>query len=95
MTPAQEKLFAYVHSAGRSVGLELRWGPTGGVCEGNNLFAAGCPNVDTLGPRGGNLHSDQEYALMDSFAERARLSLALLHGFATGAFDARGLRTGA
>lgn len=92
MTPAQQQLFGFVHRAGERVGLDLKWAPTGGVCEGNNLFAAGCPNVDTLGPRGGHLHSDQEYALTDSFAERAKLSLALLHGFATGAFDARSLR---
>jgi len=92
MTPAQQQLFAFVHRAGESVGLDLKWAPTGGVCEGNNLFAAGCPNVDTLGPRGGHLHSDREYALTDSFPERAKLSLVMLHGFATGAFDARALR---
>jgi glutamate carboxypeptidase len=92
MTPMQTQLFTFVRRAGESIGLDLRWRPTGGVCEGNNLFAAGCPSVDTLGPCGGELHSDGEYALMDSFTERAKLSLALLHGFATGAFDARALR---
>lgn len=92
MTPAQAMLFSWVKQAGAGVGLDLSWSPTGGVCEGNNLFAAGCPNVDTLGPCGGNLHSDQEYALMESFTARAKLSLTLLHGFASGAFDARALR---
>jgi glutamate carboxypeptidase len=92
MTPAQATLFAWLKQAGATLGVDLAWSSTGGVCEGNNLFAAGCPNVDTLGPCGGNLHSDQEYALMDTFTERAKLSLALLDGFATGAFDARSLR---
>jgi glutamate carboxypeptidase len=94
MTPAQETLFGWVRGAGESLGLSLAWSPTGGVCEGNNLFAAGCPNVDTLGVCGGNLHSDQEYALIDTFTERAKLSLMLLHGFASGALDARSLREG-
>ena len=94
MTPAQEKLFGWVRGAGQTLGLALAWSPTGGVCEGNNLFAAGCPNVDTLGVCGGNLHSDQEYALMETFTERAKLSLLLLNGFATGALDARSLRGG-
>jgi len=95
MTPVQQKLFGWVHEAGALLGVDLAWHATGGVCEGNNLFAAGCPNVDTLGVCGGNLHSDQEYALIDTFTERAKLSLLLLHGFATGALDARSLREGA
>jgi glutamate carboxypeptidase len=92
MTPAQETLFGWAREAGGALGLDLAWAPTGGVCEGNNLFAAGCPNIDTLGPCGGHLHSDQEFALIPSFAERAKLSFLLLHGFANGAFDARTLR---
>ena len=95
MTPAQDTLFGWLRGAGDALGLSLAWSPTGGVCEGNNLFAAGCPTVDSLGVCGGNLHSDQEYALMDTFTERAKLSLLLLEGFASGRLDARGLRDGA
>jgi glutamate carboxypeptidase len=92
MTDKLATLFGYVREAGREIGLALEWRASGGVCEGNNLFAAGCANIDTLGVRGANLHSDQEYALMDSFAERAKLSLLLLDGVASGRFDVRGLR---
>jgi glutamate carboxypeptidase len=92
MTATQARLFAWVRAAGGELGLELAWRPTGGVCEGNNLFAAGCPNIDTLGPCGGHLHSDQEYALKTTFAERAKLSFLMLHNFATGAWDARALK---
>ena len=67
-------------------------GPSGGVCEGNNLAAAGCPNIDTLGPCGGGLHTDQEFALIPSFAERAQLSLLLLAGVERGLFDVRSLK---
>jgi glutamate carboxypeptidase len=92
MTPVQQKLFGWAREAGALIGVELAWHATGGVCEGNNLFAAGCPNIDTLGVRGANLHSDQEYALKDSFGERAKLSFLMLDHFARGAWDARALR---
>lgn len=92
MNAAQERLFGWARDAGAQLGLDIKWGPTGGVCEGNNLFSAGCPNIDTLGVRGGLIHSDQEFALADSFAERAKLSTLLLHGFASGRYDARSLR---
>lgn len=92
MTPGFATMLAWTRHAGAAIGLDVNWAPTGGVCEGNNLAAAGCPNVDTLGVRGAHLHSDQEYALMSSFAERAQLSSLLLAGVASGAFDPRGLR---
>lgn len=91
-TPAQELVFAQVAAAGKAVGLELVYKDTGGVCEGNNLAASGCANVDTLGPRGGLIHSDQEFAILDSFPERIRLSLAILVGYATGQMDAKAPR---
>jgi glutamate carboxypeptidase len=92
MTPVQQKLFGWVREAGADLGVDLQWHATGGVCEGNNLFAAGCPNIDTLGVRGANLHSDQEYALKSSFGERAKLSFLMLDRFARGVWDARALR---
>lgn len=92
MTPAFATLLNWTKAAGAAIGVDLAWAPTGGVCEGNNLAAAGCPNVDTLGVRGAHLHSDQEYALMSSFAERAQLSFLLLCGLASGDFDVKALR---
>ena len=50
----------------------------------NKIAAAGLPVVDTMGPRGGNLHSPQEYLLLDSLAERAKLSALLLMKLASG-----------
>lgn len=94
LTPTQERVIGFVRAAGADLGLDLPVRPSGGVCEGNNLAAAGCPNVDTLGPCGGGLHSPEEFAVMSTFAERAKLSLLVLHGIATGRFDVRGLRDG-
>ncbi|MBY0563729.1 MAG: hydrolase [Hyphomonadaceae bacterium] len=87
----QKTMVAWMREAGAVLGLDLKFQPSGGVCEGNNLFAAGCPNIDTLGPCGGGLHSDQEFALIPSFSERAKLSFLLLAGLARAAFDIRAL----
>ncbi|KJS31751.1 MAG: acetylornithine deacetylase [Desulfatitalea sp. BRH_c12] len=84
ISPANEKLFAAVAACGHMLGVPLTWQATGGCCDGNNLAAAGLPNVDTLGVRGGNLHSDREYALLDSLAERAKISALLLMRLASG-----------
>ena len=66
--------------------MEVSWKPTGGCCDGNNLAAAGLPNIDTLGVRGGHIHTDKEYVLLDSFTERAKLSALLLLNYAAGNF---------
>jgi glutamate carboxypeptidase len=88
----QRTMAAWTHRAGEALGLDLQFRPSGGVCEGNNLAAAGCPNIDTLGPCGGGLHSDQEFAIIPSFAERAKLSFLMLAGVERGLFDPKSLR---
>ncbi len=89
---AQAELFGKVRKVGALIGQDIAWKPSGGVCEGNNLFAAGLPNVDTLGVRGGDIHSENEFAWPDSFAERAQLSALILMKLAAGEIDARGVR---
>jgi glutamate carboxypeptidase len=88
MSPANQRMFEWTRTAGSAIGLDIRWNDTGGVCEGNNLWASGCPNVDTLGVCGADIHSDRERAKLSSFAERARLSAVMLMAFARGRFDA-------
>ncbi|MBW8745136.1 MAG: hypothetical protein JF628_12500, partial [Sphingomonas sp.] len=90
--PAQQALFAAVREAGALIGQSLAWAPSGGVCEGNNLFAAGLPGIDTLGVRGGDIHSEREYAWPESFVERARLSALILAKLAEGSIDGPALR---
>lgn len=62
----------------------MTWRKSGGVSDGNKLAAAGLPVVDTMGPRGGGLHSPDEYLLLDSLPERAKLSALLLMKLAAG-----------
>ena len=93
MDEAQSALFDGVRRAAAGlIGQEIGWRDSGGVCEGNNLYAAGLPNVDTLGVRGGDIHSEAEYALPESFLERAQLSAMILMKLASGEIDARRLK---
>jgi len=92
MAPANKVVFNWVKQAGACLGQDIRWAPSGGVCEGNNLWAAGCPNVDTLGVRGGNIHSDREYIKLSSLAERTKLAALIMLKLASGDFDAHAVK---
>ena len=78
MTEAQQSLFQLAQQAGEALGLTLTQTPTGGCCEGNNLAAAGLVNLDTMGVRGFGIHTQREYACIDSFVERAALTVLLI-----------------
>ncbi|MGQ9372044.1 hydrolase [Azospirillum sp. ST 5-10] len=82
----QRHLQAWVGGLGAALGVPVGWRDTGGCCDGNNLAAAGVANVDTLGVRGGRIHSDGEYVRLDSLVERAALSALLLMALGAGAF---------
>ncbi|UAJ10798.1 hydrolase [Polymorphobacter megasporae] len=74
----QRRLFDLVHECGTAIGLGIGWRDTGGVCDGNNLAATGLAVVDTMGVRGGAIHSSDEYMDTASLVERARLSALVL-----------------
>lgn len=78
------KLFQLVSDCGAALGQPIRWQPSGGVCDGNNIAACGVPVVDTMGVRGGAIHSPDEYLIVPSLAERAALSALVLHRLALG-----------
>ncbi len=72
--PAAAALFALVGEAGAALGIPISTRATGGVCDGNNIAAAGVPVIDTMGVRGGAIHSPDEFMIVESLAERAALS---------------------
>jgi glutamate carboxypeptidase len=74
LDPNAEGLFNLVKQAGSDLGQTIAWQPSGGVCDGNNIAACGVPVVDTMGVRGGKIHSEEEYLIVESLAERAALS---------------------
>ena len=51
---------------------------SGGAGDSNNLAAAGLPTVDGLGPVGGGIHSSEEYVVLSSLPQRARLTALFL-----------------
>ena len=86
VTEDAEALFKLVSQAGADLGQEIGWQPSGGVCDGNNIAACGVPVVDTMGVRGGKIHSAEEYLIVESLTERAALSaLTILRLAAEGA----------
>jgi len=89
---AQDRLLSDVMETGKALGLSLTFRDTGGVCEGNNVFAAGTPNIDTLGVRGGRIHSSDEFMVTDSLSERAGLAVLILNRIADGRIDARAIK---
>jgi len=85
LDPPAERLFELVRDCGAALGQSIRWQSSGGVCDGNNIAACGVPVVDTMGVRGGSIHSPDEFLIVPSLAERAQLSALVLHRLATGA----------
>jgi len=85
LTPEAEGLFNLVRQAGADLGQTIGWQASGGVCDGNNIAACGVPVVDTMGVRGGKIHSSEEFLIVDSLAERAALSALTILRLAGGA----------
>ena len=84
MTPEADRLFALVKQVGDDLGQTIGWQATGGVCDGNNIVALGVPVVDTMGVRGGKIHSPEEYLITQSLGERAALSALTILRIAEG-----------
>ncbi len=79
-----QALFDLVRDCGAELGQKIGWKPSGGVCDGNNIAATGVPVVDTMGVRGGAIHSPQEFMIVPSLRERAALSALVLTKLSTG-----------
>ncbi|MEE4199202.1 hydrolase [Erythrobacter sp.] len=82
-----QALFDLVRECGAELGEDIHWKSTGGVCDGNNIAACGVPVVDTMGVRGGAIHSPDEFLITASLAERARLSARVIQRIADGALS--------
>ena len=67
-----------VEQAGEQIGESISWKNSGGASDGNKLAALGLPNIDTFGPEGDLLHSDQEWVRLSSLPPKAALSAAVI-----------------
>jgi glutamate carboxypeptidase len=77
-TPEVMKLAERARAAAEDLGQKLPFAKTGGVCDGNILQDAGLPTIDTLGVRGGGLHTPQEWIELASLVERCQLMAVLI-----------------
>ncbi|MCB9846394.1 MAG: M20/M25/M40 family metallo-hydrolase [Phycisphaeraceae bacterium] len=78
LTPEVDRLAHVARSVAEDLGQKLPFAATGGVCDGNILQAAGLPTIDTVGVRGGGLHTSQEWIDLDSLVERCQLLTVLI-----------------
>lgn len=56
----------------------LPFGRTAGVCDGNIMQSAGLPTLDTMGVRGGGLHTTSEWIHVPSLVDRCQLLAVFL-----------------
>jgi glutamate carboxypeptidase len=77
-TPQMVETFGRARTIALSLGLDLRESGTGGGSDANFVAALGVPVLDGLGPVGNGAHSDHEFVMVESLAERAALLAALL-----------------
>jgi glutamate carboxypeptidase len=83
--PVEESAFAAWRACAADVGARpFGWVHSGGGSDGNLMSAAGLPNLDGVGPRGDHLHSDREYLVITSLAERAQIAALFLLRYARG-----------
>lgn len=72
---------ARIEACGQQLGMEIKWRGTGGASDGNRFAAAGLPNIDTMGPCGNFIHSDQEFLIPESLVPRAKLTALVMMSF--------------
>jgi len=87
LTPGTKRLALLAREAAKDLGQDLPFSRTSGVCDGNNMQAAlpapGLPVIDTLGVRGGGLHTTDEWIEIPSLVERCQLLAVVLMRIAT------------
>jgi glutamate carboxypeptidase len=77
-SPQGVALFEQVRSIGRTLGLDLGEGSTGGGSDGNFTAALGVPTLDGLGAPGAGAHAVDEHVLVAPLPRRAALLAAAL-----------------
>ncbi|MFN7021814.1 MAG: M20/M25/M40 family metallo-hydrolase [Phycisphaerales bacterium] len=72
-TPGTMELAEVARAASLDLGRVLPFAKTAGVCDGNIMQGAGLPTLDTLGVRGGGLHTTDEWIEIGSLVDRCSL----------------------
>lgn len=78
-TPEADRLLALQRQIARELGYPAPEAVhSASVTDGSLTAAAGVPTLDSLGVRGGGAHTDREYVVRESLAERAAIAAVLL-----------------
>jgi len=77
-----DNLLALIQACAEDLGQTIKTKDTGGCCDGNNLFELGLANIDSLGVRGGKIHSPEEFVHLESLSQRASLIALVLERIA-------------
>ena len=72
-SPATLKLWDRIAAIGKQLGMEMKLIETGGGSDGNFTAARGIPTIDAMGPVAGNVHSVDEYLLLESIVPNIHL----------------------
>lgn len=67
-----------IEKCAKKCGRKIKWKSSGGVTDGNTLAALGVPTLDSMGARGGNLHTSQEFIYLESLIQGQELLLEFL-----------------
>lgn len=89
LVPSTLRLAELARQAAEDLGQKLPFGKTGGVCDGNTLQDEGLPTIDTLGVRGGGLHTPQEWIEIGSLVQRCQLLALVIARLAGGGWTGR------
>jgi glutamate carboxypeptidase len=84
LIPETEALAMRARAVAEALGQKLPFKSTGGVCDGNVMQHAGLPTIDTLGVRGGGLHTKDEWIDLTSLVERCQLLAILIARLSAG-----------
>ena len=90
LTPGTEALAFKAREVAQALGQSLPFTRTGGVCDGNIMQDAGLATIDTVGVRGGGLHTPDEWIDLSSLVERCQLLAVLLARLCAGDAEAAG-----
>ncbi len=85
-----EKLIEWLGACTKDLGSTMKTKPSRGACDGSFLSACGLSCVDSLGVTGGNIHTHDEFLLIDSLPQKAKLTALLVMRLGAGdyLFDA-------
>ncbi len=74
-SPENLKLYQYIKQEADKLNISICHEVRSGVSDANTINACNVPVIDGLGPTGDCDHSDQEYMVASSLAERTRLTI--------------------